>query len=345
MTNFEAGIAALGCLVACSAEAQITIVGNVADAFNAVGTSQEVLSPMSHAMMWQALSAERFVNAGLHLTLESRLSPQLPASGIASFEGRRAKSAVSVSSYLRTTDVSIGGGLVSALGGYRGIGGSHSRLSDYWLGASHSREGVLTMDYAWLGIKRERMAFPGGTQKEDREVYDRSIRLGFRSARLSFQPQQNCVVQLSRGSLSGLDQLVSGEEVRRSAISTTYHQAFSNGDWQLTLAWGRNSRKNQASTWGYLLESALRFNGTHVMFGRMEQVGSDELVRDKEPLQRQVFTLNKLAVGYFHALRPSRSLKLDVGAFVSRYVMPSHMIHLYGDDRTAYMMFMRIGFQ
>lgn len=172
-----------------------------------------------------------------------------------------------------------------------------------------------------------------------------SLRIDSRSARLSFSPAADWVVRLSRGTVSGVDHLVAGDEVRRTAVSAAYKRSFEEGDWETTLAWGRNSRKFREPTVGYLVESAFRFDGVHTVFGRIEQVGSDELSRVNESMQRQLFKMNKFTLGYSQNLRVSSSLSLDAGAFIARHFVPSNMEPSYGSGPTAYMMFIRVKLQ
>lgn len=96
---------------------------------------------------------------------------------------------------------------------------------------------------------------------------------------------------------------------------------------------------------GYLLESSVRLVGIHALFGRLEQVRSDELTRQNEVLQRDLFKLRKLTVGYYRAVNPRGTVEFDVGAFASRYFVPSFAVSSYGKEPTAYMLFVRARFR
>ena len=215
---------------------------------------------------------------------------------------------------------------------------------DRWL---HSDGGVaqtFAVGHVWRDLTLEGSAFSG--QSDGSADGRRELRkLDSRSARLSFSPAENWVVRLTRGTVSGLDHLVAGDEVRRTAVSAAYRRSFAEGDWEATIAWGRNSRKFRESTIGYLVESAFRFNGMYSVFGRIEQVGSDELARENESLQRQLFMMNKLTLGYSRDLRLTSSLRMDAGAYVTRHFVPSGMAASYGSGPTAYMMFLRVRLQ
>ena len=146
---------------------------------------------------------------------------------------------------------------------------------------------------------------------------------------------------------NGLDQIVPNGGERRTALSASYTQFFKDSSWQSTLGWGRTSRKFREATTGYLLDSMLKFNGGHTIFGRLEQVGSDELLRQEDSLERQLFKLKKLTIGYSHNLRVSGSGpgNLDLGVMVSRYFTPAQMTGSYGDKPITYMMFVRLNLQ
>lgn len=219
---------------------------------------------------------------------------------------------------------------------------THASLSaERWLAQRGGFAQTFAVGHDWRDLTLEGATF--SSPEERRQDGSREFRkIDSRSARLSFSPVDNWVVRLSRGTVSGLDHLVVGEQVRRTALSATYRRAFADADWEATLAWGRNSRKFRESTMGYLAESAFRFNGIHSLFGRFEQVGSDELVRENESLQRQLFMMNKLTLGYAQDLRLTSSMRVDVGAYVTRYFVPSGMAPSYGAGPTTYMMFARV---
>lgn len=356
MTNLTAGLTALAWLVVCSPAVQATTTDRAIDATDSVSWSQEMALLTSQDATLPTPFSESVADVQDRDISNTQLQKlNRPISEIGLFGLRRSEteaiykfssaSRVPVSGYLSVTNESALGIPTSAMRRFAGIDSPDPVLPSHWLDSPRSHIKAVAAGYAWRDIKLEGAASSGGSHEESRPVRGEPFKLASRSARLSFHPSQNWIVQLSRGSLSGLDQLVPGGDVRRTTLSATYHQAFREGEWQTTLAWGRNSRKYRETTVGYLLESTLRFSGAHVMFGRLEQAASDELMRENESLQRQLFKMNKLTVGYFRDLRISSSLKVDVGAFVSRHFVPSPMIPSYGNNPTAYMMFVRVSLQ
>jgi hypothetical protein len=73
----------------------------------------------------------------------------------------------------------------------------------------------------------------------------------------------------------------------------------------------------------------------------LEQVGSDELARQNDAMQRDNFKLKKLTVGYYRNLQIDGPVAIDVGVFASRYFVPSQATLSYGREPTAYMLFLR----
>lgn len=214
-------------------------------------------------------------------------------------------------------------------------------------------DGVNVGDQSFmLGYRWKRLSIEGTTLQPVQRIGENAaqqqgstMRPNWRSTRLAFSPAENWQIKVSRGAVSNLDNLVPGEQVRRTALAATYNLPFTGGDWEATFAWGRNARKDRQSQSGYLFESTLRLAGVHSLFGRIEQLGSDNLMRENESLQRQLFKLNRVTFGYFQDLRVSGPVGVDVGAFVSRHLVPSEMAASYGRDPTAYMMFLRLKLQ
>jgi hypothetical protein len=228
---------------------------------------------------------------------------------------------------------------------YSGIDSPDALRASHWLDPAQSPATEVTVGYAWRDLKVEGSVLSGTVDESHNLIKKDLSKLSSKSARLSFNPAQNWALQISRGSVLGLDQLVPGGEVRRTLASASYIHAFESGDWQTTLGWGRNSKKFRQSTTGYLLESMFRFSGKHAVFGRLEQVGSDELWREDESIQRQFFKMEKLTIGYFHEFKPTGPVKADVGGMVSRHFVPAAMAPIYGDQPTTYMMFVRLKLQ
>jgi len=210
----------------------------------------------------------------------------------------------------------------------------------HWLYPDNNGSDAVTVGYAWRGLKVERSVFSSG--KQERPANSNLFKLDSKSVRLSYKPGSHWTFQLSRGSISGLDQIVPNEGVRRTTLSATYQYLFPESEWQTTLAWGRNTKKFRENVMGYLLESTYRFSGSNVVFGRLEQVASDELARENGSAKNDPFKLNKVTVGYFKNIKEHAPVKFDVGVLASRHLVPSAMEGAYGSHPVVYMAFIRL---
>lgn len=232
--------------------------------------------------------------------------------------------------------------LVSYMRRHAGFGYSDWMLNENIPESVVGHSQVFSVGYGWRAIQLEGSSVLGSARLQSKPLNNEPVRFKSRSTRLSFSPAPNWTLRLSRGAISGLDQLVSNGDVRRSAISATYIQPFKESTWETTLAWGRSARKFRESTTGYLIESTVRFSGAHAIFGRLEQVGSDELLRQDESLERRLDRLRKLTFGYSHHVSDKGPIKFDIGVMASRYFVPAEMAASYGDNPTFYMMFVRV---
>lgn len=208
--------------------------------------------------------------------------------------------------------------------------------------AAHGATREVSVGYAWRRFKLEGAALtigrddaPGGL-KRDLGLLDST------SSRLSYRLGDAWTFQVSRGYVSNLDQLETVDGLRRTAVSGSYRAKLGDGDWRTTLAWGRNDRKTTGASIGYLLESTLRFAGTHAVFGRLERTRSREDGVATENEQRQMFQTNRLSLGYYRDLSGSNAFRYDVGAIVTRYLSNPSANPDYAHDPTAGMMFVRI---
>jgi hypothetical protein len=226
------------------------------------------------------------------------------------------------------------------------LGGDDRVLSDaelrgYWLDSLRRGRQAITVGYAWRDLRVENTRLLAPSSDPPGPARDARFRIGPDASRLSFQPSQHWTLRLSHGMLGDLDQFEPNERIRRSAVSATYSRAILEGVWQTTLAWGRSVRRSSEPVRGFLIESNFRFLRTHAIFGRLEQVGSDDLARENTGLQQQ-FKMGKLTIGYFHHIETLTSIGIDVGGFASRRLVPSAMASSYSNNPTAYMVFIRL---
>ncbi|WP_148415406.1 hypothetical protein [Noviherbaspirillum massiliense] len=209
-----------------------------------------------------------------------------------------------------------------------------------WLKAADGMGPMLAFGYVWHDFRLE-----GSTatirMAEKNPLDAESPKLRVSSETLSYRPSSNWTVQLARRYLSSLDQFEAGEKVRRTALAATY----SIEAWRTTLAWGRTARSYHEPTLGYLMESIFQVNSAHTFFGRVEQVGSDMLMRESGPIQKQISKVSKFTLGYFYNAGGSSGSGLDIGALAAKYRVPSAMGSSYRADPVFYLVFVRLKMQ
>ena len=106
-----------------------------------------------------------------------------------------------------------------------------------------------------------------------------------------------------------------------SSASATWNRAYARGNWQTTLAWGRDANDPGRTLDAFLLDSAASLDG-HTVFGRLENADKDELFDDHEasPLHGRSFNVSKLSLGYFYTVPVTRWAAVDLGGLV--HVVP-----------------------
>jgi hypothetical protein len=213
-------------------------------------------------------------------------------------------------------------------------------ISHHWLDSTHVSFGVLTLGVVLDRFKLEASIFRG--REPDQYRYNiETGKLDSASLRLSYNPTDDWALQVSRGHITSPEQLEPDENIDRTTASAIYNRRFAAGDWQTTLAWGRNAKTAHDSTDAYLLESAVMLSGIHTFFGRVELSDKDELFPAGDPLASETFRVGKLTVGYIHDFPIARHFKIGVGGLVSRYSLPGALEPSYGNP-TSYMLLARL---
>ena len=215
-------------------------------------------------------------------------------------------------------------------------------IGHHWLDSTHITFGVATAGLVYRNVKLEASSFTGREPNPHRFDFDHP-RFDSWSVRASWNPTPDWSLQVSRGHLASPEQLEPEVDQDRTTASATYNRAFRSGDWQTTLAWGRDADHPGRTTDAFLLDSALS-QGRHTVFGRAENVDKDELFSDapENPLHSRSFNVSKFSAGYFYTVPIARHLALDLGGLVSRYALPSALDATYGSDPTSFMLFTRI---
>lgn len=233
-------------------------------------------------------------------------------------------------------------GPVTYMHRFSGIANPEAPIDHHWLDSTHITFGVVTAGLVDGRVKLEASRFTGREPDQHRYDFDRP-RFDSWSVRASWNPTRDLSLQVSHGHLVSPEQLEPAVDQDRTTASATYNRALRTGNWQTTLAWGRDANRPGTTTDAFLLESALT-EGRHTVFGRAETVGKDELFANDpaDPLNGRTFHVGKVSAGYAYTLPVARHLGLDLGGLVSKYALPTTLRARYDSDPTSVMLFARI---
>ena len=213
-------------------------------------------------------------------------------------------------------------------------------ISHHWLDSTHITYGVVTWGLVHGPFKLEASAFNGREPDQHRWNFD-AFRLNSWSGRLSWNPSADWALQVSYGALKSPEQLEPGVDQHRITASATYNRPLASGNWQTTLAWGRNDDSPGHTLDAVLLESALNL-GRHTLFARVEDVQKDELFEPPSPLAGQVFRVAEASLGYVYDLPVSKHVALGLGAMGTVNFVPDALRPAYGDTPLGWMPFVRL---
>ena len=223
---------------------------------------------------------------------------------------------------------------------FSGVDDPAAPITHHWLDSTHITFGVITAGVVHGPFKLEGSVFNGREPDQHRWDFDRP-RLDSYSGRLSFNPTPDWAFQVSYGVIHSPEQLTPQVNQRRITASASYNRALSGGNWQTTLAWGRNYDHPGNTLDAFLLESALNL-GRHTLFGRAENVQKDELFDAPSPLAGHVFRVSELTLGYVYDLPIARRVALGLGVQATLNLVPAGIKPAYGDDPAGYMPFVRM---
>ncbi|MFI4935625.1 MAG: hypothetical protein ACHP7N_13455 [Caulobacterales bacterium] len=223
---------------------------------------------------------------------------------------------------------------------FSGMDDPAAPITHHWLDSTHITYGVVTLGFVHGAWKLEGSAFNGREPDQFRWNFD-PPRLNSYAARISWNPTSDWALQLSYGFIKSPEQLEPATDQRRVTASATYNRKLAGGNWQTTLAWGRNYNAPGPVLDAFLLESAVTF-GPHTLFARAESVQKNELFLSPSPLAGQTFQVSTASLGYIYDVPVAKHLALGLGALASVYGLPSAIQPAYGGEPTSYMAFMRL---
>src|SRR5690606_25325914 len=135
---------------------------------------------------------------------------------------------------------------------------------------THITFGVVTGGLILGDFKIEASIFNG--REPDHRRYDiETDNLDSWSIRASWNPSPRWAMQISHAALAEAElHHTIPLDVDRTTASVTHRRALAIGEWQSTLAIGRNDHGGGNETDAYLLESALTFKRDTTVFARWE---------------------------------------------------------------------------
>jgi hypothetical protein len=227
---------------------------------------------------------------------------------------------------------------------FSGMDDPAAPISHHWLDSTHITFGVVTAGLVGGPFKLEGSVFNGREPDQHRWNFD-PLRLDSYSGRLSFNPTADWALQVSYGDIHSPEQLEPNVSQHRVTASATYNRPLAlgalSGNWQTTLAWGRNYNEPGHRLDALLLESAASI-GRSTVFGRAETVQKDELFEAPDPMAGQVFRVSDVTLGYVYDLPLAQHLALGLGIQGTLNVTPHALDSAYGDDPTGFMPFLRL---
>ena len=226
---------------------------------------------------------------------------------------------------------------------FSGLTNPEAPIGHHWFDSTHVTFGVATAGLTLDTVKLEGSLFTGREPDEHRYDIERP-RFDSWAARVTWNPTADWSIQASHGRLKSPEALHPEENIHRTTASVTHNRAFAGGNWQSTLAWGRNAPNggdHGVATDAFFLDSAVQV-GRNTIFGRVERVEKDELFADDpaSPFHDRVFTVGKATLGGYHSI-PLGQVALDLGGLVSGYALPRALKPVYGSPASA-MLFARL---
>lgn len=203
-------------------------------------------------------------------------------------------------------------------------------LGHHWNDGTHITFGVVTAGIRYGKWKLEGSTFKGREPDEDRYDWD-PFSLDSYSARLSFSPGVNWILQASQAFVNSPEELHPEDDVHRSTASAIYSKPLGRERFlNATALWGLNVIPGHTQENALLAEASLALRKWAV-YGRYEwlQKSAEELdlaIFDEET----VFWINALTIGTAYDIVYTRALNLSVGAQASVFYADSRLDELYG---------------
>jgi len=233
-------------------------------------------------------------------------------------------------------------GPVTFMHRFAGEANPEAPITHHWLDSTHTSSGVVTFGVIDRPFKLEASSFTGREPNQNRWNIDHPTFDSW-SSRATVNPTANLSFQLSAGWLHSPEQLTPNVDQWRTTASGTYNLPLPRGNWQTTVAWGRDRNMPGHRLDAALFESAASY-GADTVFFRAEYAQKDELFDDDptSPLYGRMFDVADYTTGYFHTFPLLKGLAFDAGGLFSRYTLPTALNATYGADPVSFMLFTRV---
>jgi hypothetical protein len=223
-------------------------------------------------------------------------------------------------------------------------------LSHHLQDSTHISFGVFTTGFSYRGLRLEGSVFNGREPDENRYDFD-AHRWNSRSARLSFEPNNNWSMQLSYGFLRQPEAAEPTTDIRRLTASIQYNRPFKRGHWATAFIWGRNHASSPGEVHnlnGYTFESTVNFKDKNYLYTRLELVDKNELLRPADRALLGIaddhpsFRIGAYTLGGARDIWNPRKVSVAIGSDVTFYSKPSILDPIYGSNPVSWQLFLRV---
>jgi len=223
-------------------------------------------------------------------------------------------------------------------------------LSHHLQDSTHISFGVFTTGFIYRGFKLEGSVFNGHEPDENRYNFDAN-RWNSRSARLSYEPNNNWSMQVSYGFLRSPEASAPTTDIRRVTASVQYNKPLKRGNWASAFIWGRNHTSSPGELHnlnGYTAESTVNFLDKNYLYTRLELVDKDELLRASDRALLGIkddhpsFRIGGYTFGGARDVWNTKKFSMAIGSDLTFYSKPAVLDRLYGNNPVSWRLFLRL---
>lgn len=218
-------------------------------------------------------------------------------------------------------------------------------LGHHYQDATHIASNVLTAGVTYGKVRFEASGFRGREPNENRWNIDMG-RMDSWSGRVTWQPGQNWVAQVSAGRIESPETTHPGDVVR-----TTASLQYTKKGWSSTVVWGQNYKTaNRYPVNSVLAETLVPLGRKNRISGRFEWSQRDELFEGDEhhighelfnKTGKRAFGVGSYTVGYTREIAAVSALHMAAGFNFTAYSLASELKPYYGSKPVAASVFVR----